>query len=190
MHLGAHRMRLSLFCPTTISMIEMPSDDPKTLHIRNVETRDHDAVWDIFREVVAEGTTYAYSPEIGREEGLYQWVEKPEDCYVAERDGRIEGTYYLKTNQPGLGSHVCNAGYMVRSGARGQGIGRAMCEHSLGEARRIGYKAMQYNLVVATNRGAIRLWEKMGFDIVGTLPKAFDHAEKGLVDAHVMYKLL
>ncbi|HSR34512.1 MAG TPA: GNAT family N-acetyltransferase, partial [Anaerolineae bacterium] len=123
-------------------------------------------------------------------EALRLWIEAPRATYVAERDGEIVGTYYLKTNQPGLGSHVCNAGYMVRSEARGEGVGKAMCTHSLEEARRLGYKAMQYNLVAATNRGAVDLWRKMGFEIVGTLPKAFNHARLGLVDAHVMYRLL
>lgn len=160
------------------------------LTIREVEPRDHDAVWQIFHEIVSRGTTYAYVPDTGKEEALRLWIEKSRVCYVAEREGQIVGTYYIKTNQPGRGSHVCNAGYMVGSGARGEGIGRAMCGHSLKEARRLGYEAMQFNLVVATNRTAIRLWKDMGFEIVGTLPKAFDHAEEGLVDAYVMYRML
>ena len=98
------------------------------------------------------------------------------------------GTYYIKANQPGLGSHVCNCGYMVCADARGKGIGRAMCEHSLVEARKLGFKAMQYNLVVSTNRGAIKLWQDLGFDIIGTLPGAFEHRHKGFVDAFVMYQ--
>ncbi len=160
------------------------------LNIREIQPQDRDAVWDIFHEIVAEGATYAYSPDMGKEEALRQWTERPRACYVAERSGQVLGTYYIKANQPELGSHVCNAGYMVSSDARGQGIGRAMCEHSLQEARRMGYKAMQYNLVAATNKGAIELWKKMGFEIIGTLPKAFNHAKEGFVDAHVMYKLL
>ena len=158
--------------------------------IRPARREDHEAIWDIFHAVVSEGTTYAYAADTGRDEALALWVEKPRACYVAEREGQILGTYYLKANQPGRGSHVCNAGYMVRAAARGQGIGRAMCAHSLEEARRMGYEAMQYNLVVATNHGAIRLWKRMGFEIIGTLPKAFAHAEEGKVDAHVMYRRL
>ncbi|MES3630036.1 MAG: N-acetyltransferase [Longimonas sp.] len=160
------------------------------LNIRTVTPRDYDAVWTIFHEVVTAGTTYAYPSDIQRDEALHRWVETPEACYVAEKSGRVLGTYYIKPNQPGRGAHVCNAGYMVASEARGQGIGHALCTHSLSEARRMGYHAMQYNLVVETNRGAIRLRRKMGFNIIGTLPNAFNHAEKGLVDAHVMYKLL
>ena len=160
------------------------------LNIRSAERRDHDAVWALFHDVVSNGTTYAYPSDMGKAEGLRLWMENPRACYVAEREGAIIGTYYLKDNQPGRGAHVCNAGYMVRADARGQGIGQALCEHSLEAARRLGYKAMQYNLVVATNEAAVHLWKKMGFDIVGTLPEAFDHAEKGLVDAHVMYRRL
>jgi ribosomal protein S18 acetylase RimI-like enzyme len=117
-------------------------------------------------------------------------MEKPKATYVAVLDENIMGTYYIKANQPGLGSHVCNCGYMVRNSARGKGIGRAMCQHSLSEARKLGFKAMQYNLVVSTNTGAVRLWQDLGFYIIGALPRAFNHREKGLVDAFVMYQWL
>lgn len=160
------------------------------LNIREIQPQDYDSVWEIFAEVIAEGTTYAYSPNMPRKEAQRQWIESPRSCYVAQRDSRIVGTYYIKDNQPDLGSHVCNAGYMVSADTGREGIGRAMCEHSLKEAAQMGYKAMQFNLVVATNPGAIKLWQQMGFEIVGTLPKAFNHANLGLVDAHVMYKLL
>lgn len=158
--------------------------------IRPATWQDRDAVWCIFRAVVAEGTTYAYPADLSRSAGLQRWMEAPRACYIAEQEGRVVGTYYLKDNQPGRGAHVCNAGYMVQAEARGQGIGRRMCEHSLAEARRFGYRAMQYNLVVATNEAAIHLWQQMGFAIVGTLPEAFDHPEQGLVDAYVMYRQL
>ena len=110
--------------------------------------------------------------------------------YVAEAEGRILGTYYIKTNHAGGGAHVCNCGYVVTPAARGQGIARAMCAHSQEEAAKLGYLAMQYNLVVETNTGAIALWEKMGFETVGRLPRAFEHPQDGLVDARVMYKWL
>ena len=117
-------------------------------------------------------------------------MNTPTATYLALSDGIVAGTYYIRPNQPELGSHVCNAGYMVSSSARGQGLGRALCAHSLQEAVRLGFKAMQYNLVVVTNRYAIKLWQDMGFEIVGTLPRAFNHKEMGLVDAHIMYRLL
>lgn len=158
--------------------------------VRPDENRDRAQIWTIFREVVSTGTTYAYPSDTTREEAVRLWIEEPSACYVAETEDRIVGTYYLKTNQPGRGAHVCNAGYMVHSEFRGRGIGRALCRHSLETARERGYVAMQYNLVVSTNEAAVRLWKEMGFEIVGTLPKAFDHAEEGLVDAHVMYRLL
>ena len=100
------------------------------------------------------------------------------------------GTYYIKPNQPGLGSHVCNCGYVVAADAQGHGIATAMCEHSQHEARAMGFRAMQFNLVVSTNTRAIRLWQRLGYDVVATLPAAFRHARFGYVDALVMYKTL
>ncbi len=110
--------------------------------------------------------------------------------YVACLDYTVVGTYILKPNQPGLGSHVANAGYMVKPGVHGQGVGRAMCEHSLAEAREAGFRAMQFNMVVSTNEAALALWKKLGFTIVGTLPKVFRHKKLGLVDAYVMHRFL
>jgi ribosomal protein S18 acetylase RimI-like enzyme len=115
----------------------------------------------------------------------------PAATFVAQGAGqRVLGTYYLKPNQPTLGAHVCNCGYVVAEQARGQGIASAMCEHSQSEARALGFRAMQFNLVVSTNEGAIRLWRKHGFAVVGVLPGAFRHARLGYVDALVMYKQL
>ena len=111
-------------------------------------------------------------------------------AYVFEENGRILGTYYLKTNQLGPGDHVCNCGYMVSSSARGRGIATTMCVHSQETARELGYKAMQFNFVALSNEGAVRLWNKLGFATVGRLPKAFHHPSKGYVDALVLYKLL
>lgn len=160
------------------------------LTIRPATPDDHDAIWSIFHAVVATGTTYAFTPDTDRNEALRLWVTMPNATYVAEQDGSIVGTYFIKTNQPGLGAHVCNAGYMVAPTARRMGIGRAMGIHSLDEARRLGYRAMQFNFVVATNHGAIKLWQSLGFAIVGTIPQAFWHAEQGYTDIHVMHRLL
>ena len=158
--------------------------------LRPATAADHDAIWAIFHEVVAAGDTYAYDPATPRGEALRLWCEAPRATFVAELDGRIAGTYFVKDNQPVLGSHVANAGYMTAGWARGRGIGGAMCEHSLAEARRLGYRAMQFNLVVATNEGAVRLWRRHGFDVVGSLPGAFRHARAGFVYAPVMYRVL
>jgi GNAT superfamily N-acetyltransferase len=158
--------------------------------IRRAAAGDFAAIWPIIGEIFSRGTTYSFPPDLSPEEGRRLWMDVPRATYVAEEDGLIVGTYFLKPNQPGLGSHVANAGYAVSSAARGKGIGRQLCLHSLGEAKALGFKAMQYNFVVSTNRTAVRLWQACGFTIAGTLEKAFDHREKGLVDVHVMYQWL
>ena len=160
------------------------------IEIRKANESDFEAIWQIFREVVAPGDTYALDPATTREEAHSYWMSDDKTTYVALLDGEVVGTYIIKPNQPGLGSHVANAGYMVKAGAQGRGVGREMCEHSLAEARRAGFLAMQFNLVVSTNEAAVALWKKMGFSIVGTLPKAFRHRSLGLVDAFVMHRFL
>ncbi len=158
--------------------------------IRPTRHEDWPGLWEIFRLVVEKGDTYPYAMDTAEEEARGLWLDVPQATYVAVDGDRVLGTYYLKPNQPALGAHVCNAGYMVHPDARGRGLGRALCAHSLDEARRLGFTAMQYNLVVSTNETAIRLWIDMGFKTVGTLPKAFRHREKGLIDALVMYREL
>ena len=151
---------------------------------------DRDGIWEIFRVVVASGDTYSFDPDISRDDALAYWLHAANRCYVAEHDGKLLGTYVLRANQPGLGAHVANAAFMVAPGARGLGIGRAMGDHCLEEARRKGFRAMQFNFVVSTNDSAIRLWQRLGFEIVGTLPGAFRHSRMGYVDAYVMFRSL
>jgi L-amino acid N-acyltransferase YncA len=160
------------------------------MKIRLATEADRDGIWSIFRQVVAAEDTYALDPNISRANALNYWFAPGTHTYVAEEDGMIDGTYILRPNQAGGGSHVANAAFMVAASARGQGIGRAIAEHSLSEARRLGFQAMQFNFVVSTNTPAIRLWEELGFTIVGTLPGAFRHPEKGYVDVYVMYRSL
>ncbi len=160
------------------------------MNIREATENDFDQIWPIFLEVVSVGETYAYPRDTSKEQALKIWIDTPRITYVFEEDGRIFGTYYLKTNQLGPGEHVCNCGYMVSTEARGRGLATAMCEHSQSVARAFGYKAMQFNFVASTNEGAVRLWNKLGFATVGRLPKAFNHPLKGYVDALVMYKWL
>ena len=160
------------------------------LEIRQANDNDLDAIWPIFHEIIARGDTYPYPPETDKAAAYDIWMAKPLATYVALLDGQIVGTYYIKANQPGLGSHVCNAGYMVGTQARGRGVARAMCEHSLREAKKLGFRAMQFNLVVSSNEVAVNLWQRLGFSIVGTVPEAFHHQELGYVDALVMYKSL
>ena len=166
-----------------------PAERPP-ISIRLADAPDADAIWPIFEQVVRAGDTYAFDPEIGREEGLRAWMAPGVRCYVAELDGEVAGTYVLKPNQQGLGSHVANASYMVAPPFQRRGIGRAMGEHSLREARDFGFRAMQFNLVVATNEVAIELWRELGFSVVGRLPQAFRLADGRYVDALVMYRLL
>ncbi len=158
--------------------------------IRESVKEDFDSIWPIFREIVEAGETYAYAVDTTKEQAFQIWIEAPKKTYVFEDKGRIVGTYFLKTNQAGPGSHVCNCGYMVASTARGRGLATAMCEHSQKVARALGYKAMQFNFVASSNAGAVRLWGKLGFETVGCLPKAFNHPTLGYVDAIVMYKWL
>ncbi|MBW2544682.1 MAG: GNAT family N-acetyltransferase [Deltaproteobacteria bacterium] len=160
------------------------------MNIREATTQDFEDIWPIFHEIVSAGETYAYDPQTTREDAFNIWMTQPHKTFVIEEADIVLGTYYLKRNQPGLGGHVCNCGYMVSAEARGRGLATSMCEHSQKMAIELGYRAMQFNLVVATNRGAIRLWEKLGFEIAGRLPKAFMHSSEGLVDAVIMYKWL
>ncbi len=158
--------------------------------IRKASIEDFDAIWPFFRDIVAAGESYPYPRDTNREQGAHYWFGVHQVVYVYEEAGVILGTYALKPNQPGLGSHVCNCGYMVAPKGRGKGIATALCEHSQQEALALGYKAMQYNLVVSTNETAIRLWQKLGFDVKAHLPGAFHHPTLGYVDALVMYKWL
>jgi L-amino acid N-acyltransferase YncA len=158
--------------------------------IRPATDADRDIVWEIFRATIAPGDAFVYDPNTPREEAIAYWFAKGTRTYVAEREGRVVGSYILRANRPGLGDHVANAGFMVAPEARGFGIGRTMGEHALEEARRLGYRAMQFNFVISTNESAVHLWQELGFKIVGTLPGAFRHARKGFVDAHVMFRFL
>ncbi len=160
------------------------------LEIRSATNKDRDTIWNIFHAIVAAGDTYAFDPKISRDDALSYWFRADAHTYVAERDGRVVGTYILKANQPGPGSHVANAAFMVASDAQGSGVGRRMAEHCLEEARHLGFRAMQFNFVVSTNTPAIHLWEQLGFKVVGTLPGAFRHPQKGYVDVYVMFHSL
>lgn len=158
--------------------------------IRLAGPGDADAIWPMLRDVFRSGDTYAVDPKISRDAALDYWVNQARAVYVAEYDGDIAGTYYIKTNQPGGGAHVCNCGYVVSAAARGQGIAAQMCKHSQSAAAALGYHAMQFNLVLSSNEGAVRLWQRLGFATVGTIPAAFQHPTLGMVDAFVMHKPL
>ena len=160
------------------------------MRIRLATETDADAIWALLQPVFCAGDTYAVDRAISREDALAYWIEQPAATYVVEDAGAIIGTFYIKTNQQGGGAHVCNCGYIVSAAARGQGLAAKMCEASKMQALALGYRAMQFNFVLASNAGALRLWDRLGFVIVGTLPRAFDHPTLGLIDAHVMFKWL
>jgi L-amino acid N-acyltransferase YncA len=160
------------------------------MNVREATQADWPGIWEIFQVVVGAGDTYSYAPDTSESEARRLWFTAPAKTYVAVDDGAIVGTYMLRPNQPGLGAHVSNAGFMVAPGGSGRGVGRAMGAHALEQARLQGYKAMQFNFVVSTNQRAIGLWKSLGFSIVGTVPEAFDHRQKGLVDIHIMHRRL
>jgi len=161
------------------------------MEIRKYQETDWSQVWPIIEKVFHAGDTYAFSPEITEQDAHKIWIEVPQETYVAMgQKNEILGTYYIKPNQPGLGAHVCNCGYIASENARAQGVASSMCEHSQQVAVKLGFKAMQYNLVVSTNEGAIRLWKKLGFQVIGILPNAFNSKSAGYIDALVMYKQL
>jgi ribosomal protein S18 acetylase RimI-like enzyme len=158
--------------------------------IRQALAADRNAIAEIIVPTIREGSTYTLDPDMSEADALAYWLSPDKETFVAEADGVILGTYYIRPNQAGAGRHVCNCGYMTRAGATGRGIARAMCVHSLAHARARGYRAMQFNFVVVTNDRAVRLWQALGFQIVGRLPGAFRHPTQGFVDALVMYQTL
>jgi L-amino acid N-acyltransferase YncA len=159
--------------------------------IREYKELDWPAVWAIFHEVVAARDTYVYDPEWSSDEARNVWVEAPPGLTVVACDGpRILGTAKIGPNRPGPGSHVATASFMVAADARGRGVGRALGEYTLSWAREQGYAAMQFNAVVETNVAAVKLWQALGFQIIGTVPEAFEHARLGRVGLHIMYRRL
>lgn len=162
-----------------------------TLTFTPITKDDFASFWPTFQSIVQAQETYAIDPDISYEAAQQLWCKAPKaSLVVKDESGQLLGTYYLKANAAGPGNHVCNCGYMVTPAARGKGVARAMCEHSQQQAKALGFLAMQFNAVVATNNIAVALWQKLGFNIVGTVPNAFRHARLGLVNTYVMYKAL
>lgn len=160
------------------------------MQIRHAAEADWPAMLAIVKPVLAAGETYAINRDLDDDGVRAYWTLPAHEVFVAEDDGVVLGTYYLMANQQGGGAHVANCGYMTAPAAQGKGIARAMCEHSLVRAKARGFRAMQFNHVVSTNTRAVALWQKLGFDIVGTLPGAFNHPIHGYVDSFVMFRSL
>ena len=160
------------------------------MQIRLARHDDRDAIWRILRPTIMAGETYALPSDLSEADAIAYWMGPDRETFVAEEDGLILGTYYLRPNQLGGGAHVANCGYMTAAEATGRGVARRMCEHSLQQARDRGFRAMQFNFVVAANERAIRLWQSLGFETVGRLPRAFLHPRSGYTDALVMFRVL
>ena len=158
--------------------------------IRPARPEDSAFIWSIIGPTIRAGETYTLDPDMSEADALAYWLGADKETFVAEEDGAIVGTYYMRPNQAGGGFHVCNCGYMTSLGATGRGVAREMCTHSLAYARLRGYRAMQFNFVLSTNERAVRLWQSMGFEIVGRLPLAFNHPKRGYVDVFVMFQQL
>lgn len=168
------------------------SEEPTgALSLRRFETRDWPRVWAVLEPIFRRGDAYAYPADISEVEVRAFWVERPLESWVAaDANDDILGAYFIRANQAGGGSHVCNCGYAVADRARGRGVAALMCEHSQQVAKRLGFRAMQFNFVISSNEAAVHLWKKLGFETVGTLPEAFRHPSLGYVDAFVMFKRL
>lgn len=160
------------------------------VEIRKATDDDKQSVWQIIKAVIAGGDTYTFDPGTPEETMIGFWFSPEKYVYVAEENGEVLGTYWLKANQPGLGDHVGNGGYMVSPNAKGKGIGRKMAEHSIEEARRIGFQSIQFNFVVKSNTVAVNLWKSVGFEVIGEIPDAFRHKQHGLTNAYIMYRKL
>lgn len=162
------------------------------ISIRTATRNDFENVYALFQNILSEGGTYSYSPEeMTRERSLQYWMEATGTlCTIAEDNGVFAGCSAIRPNRTGRAHHVANASFIVHPDHRGKGVGSVLGEYTINLARTQGYKDMQYNFVVSTNEAAVKLWKSLGFIIVGTLPKGFNHATKGLVDVYIMHRVL
>ena len=160
------------------------------LTVRAARPDDANAIWGIVEPVIRAGDTYTLAREMSCEAALAFWFASGHEVFVAEEDGRVVGTYFLRANQAGGGAHVANCGYVTAADATGKGVARAMCAHSLEHAKSRGFRAMQFNFVVSSNERAVRLWKSFGFEIVGRLPEAFLEPSGKYTDAYIMYRHL
>ena len=160
------------------------------LLIRKATDTDRDSIWSMIKDVIEKGDSYVFAPDSSKKKMLDFWFHQNHYTYVAILDGKSVGTFFIRDNFPDLGSHVANAAYITHQNSRGSGIGRRMGEYSIVEAKKLGYKSMQFNMVVKSNIGAVKLWQNLGFKIIGEIPKAFNHHQLGLTNAYIMWKEL
>ena len=161
------------------------------MDIRAATDEDWPRIWPFFAAIVEAGETYAYPDGLTRETARTLWMEQPPGLTVVAVDGdQVLGSAKMGPNRPGRGAHVATASFMVDPACQGRGVGRALGEYVVEWARAAGYHSMQFNAVVETNTSAVRLWESLGFEILTTVPEAFDHPEHGLVGLHIMFQRL
>lgn len=158
------------------------------MSFRRMEAADLDALWSIFHTITVEGLMLAQDETTSREAFEAYWVGRGGEQWIAHDEGRIRGAFTLRSNHPGRGAHIGTATYIVAPDARGKGVGFALGQHSIERARALGFTGMQFNLVIRTNEVAVRLWQRLGFAIVGTMPRVFRQPSGALVDAHVMFR--
>ena len=158
--------------------------------IQAAKEQDFEGIWQIFRNIIVKGDTYANGPKTTRDQAYEKWADKNAKVFIAKNNDKIIGAYLIKNNQVELGSHVANCSYIVDENARGTGLGKALGLHSIEVAKDLKYKGIQFNFVVSTNKVAVNLWQSLGFKIIGIIPNGFDHKILGFVDAYIMFKEL
>jgi len=158
--------------------------------IRRAGDQDRHGIWSILEPVIRAADTYALPADMDESSAIKYWVGNDRQTFVAEEDGHVVGTYYMRANQMGGGAHVANCGYATAAGRVGRGIAGRMCEHSIQQAGRCGFTGMQFNFVVSSNVRAIALWTRLGFRCVGRVPDAFRHADGRFSDALTMYRTI
>ena len=160
------------------------------MEIREATDDDRDQIWPFFQRIVLEGETYAYPEDLTYESARDLWFEPGGHVVVAVDGPTVLGSAKTGPNRPGRGRHVSTASFMVAPAAAGRGVGRALGEYVLGWARDAGFRSMQFNAVVETNTAAVHLWRSLGFEVIGTVPEAFNSRRHGYVGLHVMYRRL
>ena len=160
------------------------------IKITPATSADEERIWALLKPVFSAGDTYAVDPLIDREAAIAYWMEADKTAFILRIEGQAVGTYYIRPNQPGGGAHICNCGFITAPSARGKGVARRMLDHALIEAKQQGYRAMQFNFVLASNQRALAIWQRNGFATIGRIPQAFLHPKQGYVDALILHRSL
>ncbi len=160
------------------------------IKITPATSADEERIWALLQPVFRAGDTYAVDPLIDRDAAIAYWMEADKTAFILRIEGQAVGTYYIRPNQPGGGAHICNCGFITAPSARGEGVARRMLDHALIEAKQQGYRAMQFNFVLASNQRALAIWQRNGFATIGRIPQAFLHPKQGYVDALILHRSL